>query len=88
MKPIQDTAAVELNCRHGRASLDMQAVALPQIGPPPYAPELNPGARFVEEGRRAIAGHHYRSLRAKKHAVTVGLRQGRDDPARIRQRCG
>lgn len=66
----------------------MPAVDLPQVVPPPYVPELNPVARFFAEVRRAIEGRHYRTLREKQRAVTAVLRPWRDEPARIRQRCG
>ena len=72
----------------GHKGQDMQAVDLPQVVQPPYAPELNPVERFFEELRRAIEGRPYRSLREKQQAVTVVLRQWRDDPTRVRQLCG
>lgn len=49
---------------------------------------MNPVARFFAELRRAIEGRPYRSLREQQQAVTVVLRQWRDDPARVRQLCG
>ncbi len=66
----------------------MQGVDLPQMVQPLYAPALNPVERFFAELRRAIEGWSYRSLRDKQQAVTTVLRQGRDDPAQVRQMCG
>lgn len=66
----------------------MQAVDLPPIVQPPYAPALNPVARFLAELRRVIAGRLYPDLEAEPKAVTALLRTWRYPPARVRQLCG
>ena len=72
----------------GHQGQAMQAVDLPRIVQPPYAPALNPVERFFAELRRAIEGRLYPDLEAKQKAVTAVLRLWREDPDRVRQLCG
>ncbi len=60
----------------------------PRVVQPPYAPELNPVARFFRELRRAIEGRVYPDLQAKQAALEPILKAWQADPARVRQLCG
>ncbi len=66
----------------------MQAVEVPQVVQPPYAPELNPVERFFRELRRAIEGRVYPDLQAKQDALEPVLKGWQADPKRVRQLCG
>ncbi len=58
------------------------------IEPPPYAPELNPAERLIEEIRRAVEGKVYPTLEAKVAAVDAFLEQLDADPARLQRLAG
>ncbi len=64
------------------------AVGLALIEQPPYAPELNPAERVLEEIRRAIEGQVYPSIEAKMAAVQEFLVQLEADPARVQRLAG
>ena len=64
------------------------AVGLALIEQPPYAPELNPAERVLEEIRRAIEGEVYPSIEAKMAAVEDFLACLDADPARVRRLAG
>ena len=49
---------------------EMQAVDAPRVGQPPYAPALNPVARFFWELRRALEGRMYPDRQANQEALT------------------
>ncbi len=72
----------------GHTGADMQAVEVPQVVQPPYAPELNPVERFFRELRRAIEGRVYPDLQAKQDALEPVLKGWQADPKRVRQLCG
>lgn len=72
----------------GHTGKGMQAVGAPQVVPPPYAPELNPVARFFRELRRALEGRVYPTLQAKPEALEPILEAWRADPERVKQVCG
>ena len=72
----------------GHTREDRQAVDAPPVVPPPYAPELNPVARFFRELRRAVEGRVYPTLQAQQEALKPILKAWQADPARVRQLCG
>ena len=72
----------------GHRSTDMQAVDAPRVVQPPYAPELNPVARFFRELRQALEGRVYLTLQAKQEALEPILKAWQADPQRVRQLCG
>ena len=72
----------------GHKGKEMQAVAAPQVVQPPYAPELNPVARFFRELRRSIEGRVYPTLQAKQEALEPVLKAWQADPERVRRLCG
>ena len=72
----------------GHTGKAMQAVDVPRVVPPPYAPALNPVARFFRELRRALEGRVYPDLQAKQDALEPVLKAWQADPKRVRQRCG
>ncbi len=72
----------------GHKSGDVQAIAAPQEVQPPYAPELNPVARFFRELRRALGDRVHSTLEAKQAALEPIPRAWQVDPARVRQLCG
>ena len=55
------------------------------IEQPPYAPELNPAERLIEEIRRAVDGRVYAALDDKIAAVEAFLLQLDADPERVRR---
>ena len=55
------------------------------IEQPPYAPELNPAERLIEEIRRAVDGKPYARLDDKVAAVDAFLTDLDADPARVRR---
>ena len=58
------------------------------IEQPPYAPELNPAERLIEEFRRAVEGKVYPTLEEKVAAVDAFLEQLDADPARLQRLAG
>ncbi len=58
------------------------------IEQPPYAPELNPAERLIEEIRRAVDGKPYARLDDKVAAVAAFLTTLDADPARVRRLAG
>jgi transposase len=50
-------------------------VGLQRAYQPPYAPELHPAERVLEEVRRWVEGHRYERIEAKKTAVEEVLRR-------------
>lgn len=63
-------------------------VGLALIEQPPYAPELNPAERLIEEVRRAVDGRVYATLEDKIAAVDAFLTELDADPARVRRLAG
>ena len=64
------------------------AVGLALIEQPPYAPELNPAERVLEEIRRAVEGKVYATLADKMAAVEDCLVRLEADPARVQRLAG
>ena len=58
------------------------------IEQPPYAPELKPAERLIEEIRRAVEGKVYPTLEAKVAAVDAFLEHLDADPARLQRLAG
>jgi transposase len=58
------------------------------IEQPPYAPELNPAERLIEEIRRAVDGRPYATLDDKIAAVDAFLIELDADPDRVRRLAG
>jgi hypothetical protein len=58
------------------------------IAQPPYAPELNPAERLIEEIRRAVDGRVYATLDDKIAAVDDFLTGLDADPDRVRRLAG
>jgi transposase len=58
------------------------------IEQPPYAPELNPAERLIEEIRRAVDGQVYASIEDKVAAVDAFLIDLDADPERVRRLAG
>ncbi len=71
---------------HGHAVV--QAVGVPLIGQPTYAPELNPAERVFEELRKVVKGQSFPRLEEKVLLVENTLREWQADPARIQRLCG
>jgi hypothetical protein len=65
-----------------------RAIGLALIEQPPYAPELNPAERLIEEIRRAVEGQVYPTLADKVAAVDAILVAWDADPARLRHLAG
>ncbi len=65
-----------------------RTIGLALIEQPPYAPELNPAERLIEEIRRAVEGQIYPTLDAKVAAVDAFLAQLDADPARVQRLAG
>jgi DDE superfamily endonuclease len=74
--------------RDGRMRAFGQAIGLALIEQPPYAPELNPAERLIEEIRRVVEGPVYPTLDAKVAAVDAFLAELDADPARLRRLAG
>ena len=72
----------------GHKGADRQAIEAPQVVPPPYAPELNPVARFFQELRRPWGTGSIPTLEAKQEALEPILRAWHADPERVKQLCG
>ena len=66
----------------------VRAVGLPLIEQPPYAPELNPAERLIQELRREVEGTVYATIEEKVAAVTAVLEQWDADPERVRRLTG
>lgn len=66
----------------------VQAVGLPLIEQPPYAPELNPAERVFELLRAGIEGVVYPSIEAKVAAVEAILEDLDAAPERVKQLTG
>jgi transposase len=58
------------------------------IEQPPYAPELNPAERLIEEIRREVDGRPYATLADKIAAVEASLTELDADPERVRRLAG
>ncbi len=58
------------------------------IEQPPYAPELNPAERLIEEIRREVEGRIYATLADKIAAVDAFLLDLDADPDRVRRLAG
>jgi hypothetical protein len=65
-----------------------QAVGLPLIQQPAYAPELNPAERVIQELRRAVEGRVYPSLDAKVAAIEARLAEFDADPTALQRLTG
>lgn len=63
----------------------VQAVGLPLIEQPPYAPELNPAERVFEHLRAGIEGVVYERIEDKVAAVEVILDELDADPERVKR---
>lgn len=63
----------------------VQAVGLPLIEQPPYAPELNPAERVFEELRAGIEGSVYPAIEAKVAAVEAILQELDADRERVKR---
>lgn len=72
----------------GHTGEDMQAVDVPRVVQPPYAPEPNPVERFFRELRRAVEGRVHPTLQARQDALQPVLEAWQADPQRVRQLCG
>ena len=72
----------------GHTGQAMQAVDAPQVMPPPYAPALNPVARFFRELRRSLEGRVYPTLQAKQDALEPIRQAWQADPERVQRLCG
>ena len=65
-----------------------RARGLAVIEQPPYAPELNPAERLIEEIRRAVDGHPDATLDDKIAALEAFLIELDADPDRVRRLAG
>ncbi len=74
--------------RDGRMRPFARQRGLAVIEQPPYAPELNPAERLIEEIRRAVEGKVYPTLEDKVAAVDACLEQLDADPARLQRLAG
>jgi len=63
-------------------------MGLPLIEQPPYAPELNPAERVIQELRRAVEGRLYATLEDKVVAIEARLAQFDADPASLQRLTG
>lgn len=83
-----DVAALVWDRAPGHRAASVQALGLPLIEQPPYAPELNPAERVFELLRAAIEGSVYPDLGAKAAAVEAVLAVLDTDPARLQRLIG
>ena len=88
LKQAADLAALVWDRAPSHRDERLQALGLPRIELPPYAPELNPAERVIEEIRRAIEGKVYTTLDEKVAAAETVLQQLDADPARVRRLAG
>jgi transposase len=65
-----------------------RAMGLPVIVQPPYAPELNPAERVIQELRRAVEGRVYATLDDKIAAIEARLAAFDADPAALQRLTG
>lgn len=63
----------------------VQDLGFPLVQQPPYAPELNPVERLIEELRRAVEGKVFDTLEAKVAAIEAELRKWDVDADRVRR---
>ena len=66
----------------------VRAVGLPLVPRPPYAPELNPAERVIEEVRGRIEGRVDGDLEAKRAAAEAVLAELAADAGRVRRLAG
>jgi transposase len=71
--------------RDGRMRPFARSQGLAVIEQPPYAPELNPAERLIEEIRRAVDGRVYATIEEKIAAVDGFLLDLDADPDRVRR---
>jgi hypothetical protein len=64
------------------------AWGFPLVVQPPYAPELNPAERLIEELRRAVEGRVYASLDPKVEAIEQDLQTWDANQDRVRRLAG
>lgn len=80
-----DLAALVWDRAPSHQDATVQALNLPPIEQPPYAPELNPAERVFEHLRAGIEGVVYRTLDAKAEAVEAILEALDAEPERVRR---
>lgn len=83
-----DLAALVWDRAPSHRDATVREVGLPLIEQPPYAPELNPAERVVEELRAGIQGIIYPTIEAKVAAVETTLAELDADPGRVRHLSG
>jgi hypothetical protein len=83
-----EVAAVVWDRAPSHRALAAYDLGLPLIAQPPYAPELNPVERVIEELRRVVEGKVYPTIEEKVAAVEEELRKLDAAPERVRQLAG